>query len=106
MRFVATQLTFLGTILFWPAFFAGSLILHARGKSKPTSWMLVGATTACLGAAIRFLYQFVAMRAPATSADPTSSAPDIFFIGLILTALGYILFAFSFVQYARSRPKV
>ncbi len=106
MRFVAAQLTFLGTVVFWPAFLVGSFILYVRGKSKHTLWLLVGATTACLGAAIRFLSQFVAAGYPAKSADPMSSAPDIYFVGLIVTALGYILFAFSFVQYARSRPRV
>ena len=106
MRFVAAQLTFLGTVLFWPAFFVGSFILHVRGKSKHTLRLLIGATTACLGAVIRFLSQFVAVGHPAKSPDPISGAPNIYFVGLIITALGYILFAFSFVQYARARPKV
>jgi hypothetical protein len=84
VKFVAAQLTFLGTVLFWPAFFVGSFILHLRGKSKHTLWMLVGATTACLGAAIRFVSQFAAVSPPVKSADAISSAPDIYFVGLII----------------------
>jgi hypothetical protein len=105
VRFVAAQLTLIGTILFWPAFFVGSFILNARGKSKHTLWMLVGATTACLGAVIRFVSQFVTIDPSVKSTDATSNAPDIYFVALIITALGYILFAFSFVQYARARPR-
>jgi hypothetical protein len=106
VQFLAAQLTLLGTVLFWPAFLAGSVILHVRSKSTHTLWLLVTAVTACVGAMIRFLSQFSAIDVSAKSAGQISAPPDVYFVGLIVTALGYILFAFSFVQYARARPKV
>ena len=91
------QFTGVAQSIFWPIFLAGAIILHARAQSTATLLVLSGVVAACVGALMQYLSQFTLVHELLGAGGPP--------IGQLLRAMGYMLFACSFIWYARSQPQ-